>query len=129
MSLKRLIWSGNHYTLQIRRHWYTFFSLTTLCEIRGIGVEKILPEGAGYHIMSIYELCDGAKDYFDISTSWWSFSARLCDQYCDLYVMKRAGQDNTFSIYHSPYSNDLYAVQHLAKESLGYVGPEKWKLT
>ena len=124
MGLKHLVWNGNLYTLQIRRHWNTFFGLATVFEIKNPNMEKLLPAGAGYHIMGIYELCEAAKGYFDTFDNWWSFSCRLCDQYCDYYVVKRATEGNTFNAY-----SEEYAVQNFAKASRGYVGPHERKLT
>lgn len=129
MSLRRLSWNGYLYSLQIRRHWNTFFGLATVFEIKRLRAEKLLPEGAGYHIIGIYELCEQAKCYFDSFDNWWSFSCRLCDQYCEFYVMEHESEHNTFSNFQSHYLSARYAVQSLAKSSRGYVGPDKWKLT
>lgn len=129
MALKPLIWNGYAYTLSIRRHWNTFFGLATICEINAPRMTKFLPEGAGYHITSIHELVVGAKDYFDTSNNWWSYSCRMCDQYCDFYVMERPRESNTFAEFHSTYINDRTAVQDFAKASPGYFGPDHWKLT
>lgn len=128
MSLKKLYWNGEFYSLSIRRHWNTFFGLATIFEIKNQHVKKLLPEGAGYHIIGIYDLCESSKDYFQSFDDWWSFSKKLCDQYCDFYVMERPNKNNTFNVFHSTYINDRYAVQNLAKISRGYIGPEKWDI-
>ena len=128
MTLKPLVWSGNQYTLQIRRHWSTFFNFTTVFTINAPQMEKLLPEGAGYHIISIHKLVDDARDYFETFDCWWSYSKGLCDQYCEFYVMEQALDGNTFNTYHNTYINDRYAVQNFAKLSKGYNGPEEWNL-
>jgi hypothetical protein len=129
MPLKPMIWNGHSYVLQIRRHWNTFFGLATMCEIRAPRIEKMLPQGAGYHIMGLHELVQGARGYFDTFDNFWSYSCRLCDQYCDFYVMERPREGNTFAEFHSHYINDRTAVQDFAKSSRGYIGPQSWKLT
>lgn len=129
MPLKPLFWNGHAYTLSIRRHWNTFFGLATICEVTRPRLTKFLPEGAGYHIIGLFELVESAKDYFDTFDNWWSYSCRLCDQYCDFYVMERPREGNTFAEFHSTYINDRTAVQNFAKASRGYIGPEEWKLT
>ncbi|RAN33312.1 hypothetical protein [Hyphomonas pacifica] len=129
MSLKPLIWNGNHYTLAIRRHWNTFFGLATVFEITAPRTEKLLPVGAGVHISGLFQLCERAREYFDTFDNWWAYSRRLCDQYCEFYIMKRPAEDNVFARYHSLYINDRYAVQNSAKSSRGYVGPDAWTLT
>lgn len=129
MNLKPLHWNGYQYSLSIQRHWNTFFALATVFEIQRARMKKLLPPGAGYHIISIYELCGNAKSYFDTFDHWWDFSCRLCDQYCEFYVLERSDEDNTFNTYHNAYINDRYAVQNFAKESKGYIGPDEWQLT
>jgi hypothetical protein len=74
----------------------------------------------------MHELVREAKRYFDSHDNWWSYSCRLCDQYCDYFVMQRPRDGNTFAEFHSTYSNDRTAVQNFAKSSRGYVGPERW---
>ncbi len=129
MALKPLVWNGRQYSLQIRRHWITFFGLATVFEIRVPRMEKLLPEGAGYHIMEIYDLADRARDYFDTFDHWWSYSCSLCDHYCEFYVMEYSKEGNTFNTFHNTYINDRYAVQNFAKISEGYSGPDAWVLT
>lgn len=129
MTLKPLVWNGYAYTLSIQRHWYTFFGLATICRVNAPKMKSFLPEGAGYHITGLYELVDGAKDYFETAEYWWSYSCQLCDQYCDFYVMRRPREENTFAKLNSEYMNDRTAVQNFAKASRGYVGPDQWKLT
>lgn len=129
MALKPLTWNGYAYTLSIRRHWNTLFGLATICEIKTPPISTLLPEGAGYHITELHELVVRAKKYFDNIDNWWSYSCRLCDDYCDFYVMERPRKGNTFAEFHSAYINDQTAVQNFAKSSNGYVGPDRWKLT
>lgn len=128
MSLKPLTWHGDAYTLSIRRHWMIFFGLATVVEIKEPGVSKLLPAGAGYHISCIYELTEQAKDYFETFDHWWTFSRRLCDHYCEYYVMRRPRRGNTFNREYSAYGNDRLAVEALAKSCPGYSGPERWEL-
>ncbi|OCX66150.1 hypothetical protein BFP70_08605 [Thioclava sp. SK-1] len=129
IALKPLIWNGHVYTLHIRRHWNAFFAYAPFYEILAPRIDKVLPQGAGYHIQGLYELVDGARDYFDNFDNFWSYSCSLCDQYCDFYVMERPREGNTFAEFHSTYINDRTAVQDFAKASRGYVGPDEWKLT
>ncbi|MCA8903738.1 MAG: hypothetical protein KDA43_02620 [Hyphomonas sp.] len=129
VDLRPLTWSGDMYSLCIRRHWNAFFGLATIFEVNRPRMQKMLPVGAGLHILGIHKLCEGAVDYFDSFHHWWLFSRVLCDQYCEFYVLERSPEGNTFATYHNQYLNDRYAVQNLAKRSTGYIGPEKWKLT
>ena len=84
----------NQYALRIRRHWNAFFALATVLEIKSLGIETLLPEGAGYHIIEIHDLCERALPHFDTFDNWWAFSCTLCDHYCDFYAMKRASPEN-----------------------------------
>jgi hypothetical protein len=129
MTLKPMDWGGEAFALRIRRHWYTFFDLATIFEIRTLRMTKILPAGAGYHIMELHALVNGARSYFNTFDNFWFYSRRLCDQYCDFYVMERPREGNTFSEFHSTYLNDRSAVRDFAKASQGYIGPADWKLT
>ena len=124
MALKRLTWNGNQYALRIRRHWNAFFALATVLEIKSLGIETLLPEGAGYHIIEIHDLCERALPHFDTFDNWWAFSCTLCDHYCDFYAMKRASPENPFN-----FANGRQAVQTLAKASRGYIGPAEWGLS
>ena len=102
------------------------FGIATIFEIKEIRIVKTLPVGAGYHISSIYKLCEMARDYFDSHDNWWMFPTLLCDQYCDYFILKRNDPSNAFATFYNVYSNERHAVENFAKNSKGYIGPKKW---
>ena len=137
MTMARANWEGEYFSIRTKRHWNLFFDFVTVCEIKIQNrsalnyrphVDILLPEGASHHILGIYELQFDAKKYFETPSAWWNFSKRLCDQYCDYYVMKRVVGKNTFATYYSQYSNERHAVHDFALNSDGYIGPQSWNL-
>tara|TARA_R110000772_G_scaffold124792_4_gene231394 strand:+ start:3033 stop:3419 length:387 start_codon:yes stop_codon:yes gene_type:complete len=121
-TLKHLIWSGDRYSLSIRRHWNAFFGFTPFFEINQPQMRKSLPTGAGYHIIDVNEACEAELDNFDAFGNWWQFSRQLCDRYCEYYVLGQAGDDNPFNLYFNQYPDVQRSVRNLAKRSRGYVG-------
>lgn len=127
MGLEPLTWSGSAYTLSIQRHPRVFWGFATICDVNRPQLRKFLPESAGHHITLVYEMAQGAKGYFDTYGNWQIFSARLCDQYCDYYVMQRYQPGNVFADYGNRGSGS-YSAQELARQTPGYIGPRWWSL-
>lgn len=128
-KLRWLFWSGNAYSLMIRRHWNAFFGLAPLCEIQAINKTVELPMQAGESIMLLYDRCEESKRFFRNGDYWFRFHKELCDQCCDFYVMKRPLENNVF-VSKLPGSILAYRqdpVETLAKASEGYTGPETWE--
>jgi hypothetical protein len=122
MTLKPLLWSGSAHSLQIRRHWNHFFDLVPICEVLAPKMETILPQGAGYHIMSLHQLVESARPHFDRFDNFWNYSKEMCDQYCDYYVMKRPMEGNQFAEHQQLLNNTEAVAKNFAKKSRGYIG-------
>ena len=88
MSLKPLTWLGYVYCLSVRRHWHTCFRLAAMCEIKKPNLRKKLPAVAATHIVEMYDLAHDARAYFQSEDDWVSFQRRLCDEYCDYFVLQ-----------------------------------------
>lgn len=120
MSLRPVNWSGNIYTLEIRRHWNAFFAYVPFCMLTATHTSIPLPSGAGYHIQELYNLVGGLRGNFGSVDHFHSFSRNACDHYCDFFVMQRPRSGNAFDVFHSVYGNDRRALQALAEKSKGY---------
>lgn len=93
---KPLLWSGGIYSLQICRHWQTFFGLVTIFEISKPRMKKLLPQSQGEYIANLYAIVSDAKNDFSSFDDWWRVSKKLCDDYCDDAIMGRTRSDNFY---------------------------------
>ena len=120
MKLKKLFWTGNTYSLLIRRHWNTFFGLAVVFEVKTPRMEKVLPADAGYHIVEVRNVVESFKEDFEALDNWVSFSSTVCDQYCEFYILSRYKDDNIFYKSQNMFSDLQAEMSKFARISRGY---------
>ena len=70
--------------------------------------------------MEVRNILASYKGDFDVLENWVSFSSKVCDQYCEFYILSRYQDDNIFYISQNIFSDLKAEITKFAKISRGY---------
>jgi hypothetical protein len=124
MTLRRMLWSGQHFVFRIARHWDAFGGLAAIYEVNNIKGAKRLPPGADVHLLRTHDVVEQARSVFSSVDDWHSWSRSLCDHYGDAFVLRRPRPDNPF--WYGIGRGDDQKVKFHASEQRGFVGAKDW---
>jgi hypothetical protein len=122
VRLRAILWTGNHYHLQIRTGWKSLVRCPVEFSIDAVRISKCLPEAAGYAIMDAHDLVKFHRGNFSSFDAWWAYSKLSCDNFCDYHLMRRPREDSPFK----HCATDSRSLHALALEQPGYRGPSDY---
>lgn len=92
---RRVIWCGCRYTLETKRHWNYFFDYALKFEVRS-GLKSTFPKGNVQHMLMFYDKVETLENRFRNFDDWWSFSRKVCDDYCEHFLLGNGSDQNLF---------------------------------
>ncbi len=120
------LWSGEDYVLEAKRaalpllpdtlHFTLKNALQEILILPGLKVK--MPTEAANHMLKFYDTVQDWIDCFEREDDWIKFQSRLCNDYCEFYILGRRSEKNHFCSLQMDVTGtkNWFALYNIAKE-------------